>query len=509
MKSNQINQLKMGALLSYLQMILQCIVSLVYTPIMIQALGDSEYGVYSLAISVTSYLSLLNFGFGSAYIRYYSKYKSINDIEKIQQLNGMFLSIFIIFGVIVLIIGGILLLGIKCFFARSMNEQEVQLIRILMMFMIVNMAISFLDSVFTSFVTAHEKFIFQKVLNMLKTVATPISVIVVLKVGGKSIPVVMVTTVYVVIAAIINVIYCKKKLHIHFSFGKFDFELLKEMASFSLFIAVNNLIDQINWNVDKVILGKVKGAVAVAIYSTASQINSLVMQISTSISNVFVPRVNRLVVEKKREELLELFIKVGRIQFIFLSLVISGYIFFGKYFIQNIYAKESYVEAYYIGLFLIIPALIPLVQNLGIEIQRAMYVHKFRAYIYLFMAIINILISIPLANAYSGIGCAIGTAVSLLVANGVLMNWYYYKKMKIDIFKFWKEIFSIFSGLIVPGIVGVFINLFVEYYNVWMYFGTIVFYGCVFACSIWKYGLNNFEKNLFLGIYLRMRGVKK
>ena len=206
---------------------------------------------------------------------------------------------------------------------------------------------------------------------------------------------------------------------------------------------------------------------------------------------------------------MELFIKVGRIQFIFLSLVISGYIFFGKYFIQNIYAKESYVEAYYIGLFLIIPALIPLVQNLGIEIQRAMYVHKFRAYIYLFMAIINILISIPLANAYSGIGCAIGTAVSLLVANGVLMNWYYYKKMKIDIFKFWKEIFSIFSGLIVPGIVGVFINLFVEYYNVWMYFGTIVFYGCVFACSIWKYGLNNFEKNLFLGIYLRMRGVKK
>ena len=42
----KIDQIKMGSLLSYLSLILGTVVSLVYTPIMIERLGQSEYGVY-------------------------------------------------------------------------------------------------------------------------------------------------------------------------------------------------------------------------------------------------------------------------------------------------------------------------------------------------------------------------------------------------------------------------------------------------------------------------------
>jgi hypothetical protein len=69
------NQIKIGAILSYVQMALSIIVGLSYTPIMIRLLGQSEYGLYSAVSSVTAILSVLNLGFGSAYQRYYSKYK--------------------------------------------------------------------------------------------------------------------------------------------------------------------------------------------------------------------------------------------------------------------------------------------------------------------------------------------------------------------------------------------------------------------------------------------------
>ena len=61
----KINQIKVGAVLSYLSMGLSTVISLVYTPIMIARLGESEYGVYNLVLPIISYLNLLSFGLGS------------------------------------------------------------------------------------------------------------------------------------------------------------------------------------------------------------------------------------------------------------------------------------------------------------------------------------------------------------------------------------------------------------------------------------------------------------
>lgn len=77
------NQLKVGAILSYISMGLGYVISIIYTPIMLRLLGQSEYGLYNLVNSVVSYLGLLNFGFGSAYVRYYSRYKVKDDEENI------------------------------------------------------------------------------------------------------------------------------------------------------------------------------------------------------------------------------------------------------------------------------------------------------------------------------------------------------------------------------------------------------------------------------------------
>ena len=40
------NQLKIGAILSYINILAALIVGLVYTPIMIRLLGQSEFGLY-------------------------------------------------------------------------------------------------------------------------------------------------------------------------------------------------------------------------------------------------------------------------------------------------------------------------------------------------------------------------------------------------------------------------------------------------------------------------------
>ena len=119
---------------------------------------------------------------------------------------------------------------------------------------------------------------------------------------------------------------------------------------------------------------------------------------------------------------------MGRVQFLILALIATGIIFFGQVFILDYWAGPGYENSYFVTLLLTIPASIALIQNIGIEIQRAMNIHQFRSVIYAVMAIVNLMLSIYLCQIYGAVGSAIGTAISLILANGFIMNIFYQKK---------------------------------------------------------------------------------
>jgi O-antigen/teichoic acid export membrane protein len=490
------NQLKAGAALSYASMGLGYMVSIIYTPIMLRLLGQSEYGLYNLVASVVAYLGVLNFGFGSAYMRYYTKYKVKDDKERIATLNGMFLIIFSAIGFIAVIAGMTLALNTEVIFGDSLTSLELAKAKILMMILVINLAISFPNIVFSSHITANEKFVFQKLVQILKTIINPFVVLPILLLGYGSFGMVLATTILNVIIEIINVFYCIKKLKMRFSFRYFDFKLMKEMTIFSSFIFVNLLIDQINWNVDKFILGRFHGTFSVAVYGLAAQLNTYYISISSTISSVFIPRVHRLVSHSDNNcELTHLFTKIGRVQFIMLSFILSGLLFFGRPFI-NMWAGNNYDVSFSILLLLIIPVTIPLIQNIGIEIQRAKNMHQFRSWVYFFIALANLAVSIPLAKMYEGIGAAIGTAVTLIVGNGLIMNWYNHVKVGLDMKFFWKQILSFVPSLIGPIMVGIIISNFFNLNNLYYFLLFGIMYVIIFCISMWFIGMNHYEKDL-------------
>ena len=77
-----INQLKAGAILSYVSIGLNNIVGLLYTPFMLRMLGQNEYGLYSLVASVVSYLTVLDLGFANAIVRYTAKFRAEGKIRE-------------------------------------------------------------------------------------------------------------------------------------------------------------------------------------------------------------------------------------------------------------------------------------------------------------------------------------------------------------------------------------------------------------------------------------------
>lgn len=495
----KVNQLKAGIVLSYISLFLGNIISIIYTPIMLRLLGQNEYGLYQLVASVISYLGLLSFGFSSAYIRYYSKYKVKGEDNNIAKLNGIYLIVFTVISIISIICGGILIKNIDILFGVKLSSTEIETARKLMILLIFNIALSFPFSIFNSFITANEQYLFQRVVQMVKIILNPFLVLPVLLMGYKSIGLVVMTVTLNILIEIFNAIYCWKKLKIKFIFKGIEILLFKQILIFSSFIFIDMIVDQINWNIDKVLLGSYSGTAAVAVYGIATQLNSYYMSFSTTISTVFIPRVNQLIAkDASNEELTDIFVKVGRIQFMCISLILLGIVYLGKPFIL-FWAGEEYLSAFPILLLLIIPVSIPLIQNVGIAIQRGKNLHKFRSCVYLGIAIINVLLSIVLCKQYGRIGCAIGTAVSLLVGNGIIMNIYYHKKCGINIKYFWAQIANLSRALIIPIIIVILGSNVLDIYNFFEFIIGGVIYTVSFCISMWMIGMNKYEKELILG----------
>ena len=504
------NQLKIGSILSYLQMGLSIIIGLIYTPIMIRVLGKSEYGLYCTVSSAISMLGILSLGFNSGYIRYYSIYKKKNDLEAIKRLNGLFLIIFILIGLIAMICGLFLSLNLSIVFDEGLTDSEYGKAKILMILLTVNLAVSFPMSVFQNIISAHERFIFLKVIGMMRTILSPLVTLPLLLLGYRSIAMVIVSVIICLVADILYLYYTFFVMKEKFIFNNFEKDIFKGLFVYTIFIAINLIIDQINWNIDKLLIGRFKGTSEVAVYSVGFSLYSYYMMFSTSISNVFTPRIHKIVNSTKndlimqRKQLTELFTKVGRIQFLVLGLIATGVVLFGKYFITEIWTKEGYDNSYYVSLLLIIPASVALIQNLGIEIQRAENKHQFRSIIYFFMALVNMGLSIVLCQLYGSVGSAIGTAISLIFANGIVMNIYYQKRCNIDIVAFWKNIGKQTRGLIIPVGYGIFYNIIVQVDSLSKFIIGVLTYSCIYVVSVWIISMNECEKNLITNPLLRI-----
>ena len=498
------NQLKAGVVLSYISTAISIVIQLIYMPVMIRLLGKSEYGLYSLVSSVVSYLSLFSLGFTGAYLRFFARFHK--NREKLASLNGMFLTLFSILASVATICGIVLSFFPEQIFGSKLLDSELSKTRILMLILVINIAINLISGIFDSIIGAYEQFVFQRIVGIASAIVNPFICLPLLLMGYGSVMLVVVATGVTIVRFIVNVWFCIYKIQIPVSFHGFQWSLLKEITVFSSFLLLNMIIDQINWNVDKLILGHTNGTEEIAVYGVASQFNSLFMVFSTTISSVFSPRVNLIAAQKVNNyqtEFTKLMARIGRIQWFILGLLTGGFIVFGKYFIVHIFAGEGYEEAYIVALFLVIPILIPLIQNVGIEMQRAINKHQFRSIIYMIIAISNVAISIPLAGKWGAVGAAMGTAFSLLIGNGLIMNIFYHKVLHINMKYFWKEILKTWKGFLIPTILALLITRCVAFDNMRIFLINAVIFTVVYCVSILIFSCNVEEKKLIFSMIKR------
>lgn len=501
----KINQLKAGSILSYINLGISCIIPLLYTPIMLNILGQEAYGVYGVANSVIGYLSLLNFGMGSAIIRYITKFRAEKQMEDICRLMGLFISIYGCLTVLVCIAGTVILGMSGTIFGQGLTPAEIHTLRILLVIMTLSTAISFPMGVFGSVVIAFERHIFHKLVCILETIGSPIINLAILYAGFGSIGMAVGGLCAMVVNHLIYAFYCVKKLKVYPVFRNMPTYILKELLGFCAFIFLSSIVDLLYWATDKILIGAVIGSAAVAVYNIGGTFTSMMQNMAHAISGVFSPRVNLMVAKNQsREDLSSLLIRIGRLQYLVVSLILSGYIVFGQDFIR-LWAGPAYADAYYIALLTMIPIGVPLIQSIAFATILAENKHRFRSIVYAIIAVVNVASTYLVLPYYGIIGAAACTAVSFMIGQGIVMNIYYYRVTRLDIPQFWKNILRM---SIVPGVMIAAGIMLVRYVlpmtSLWWFLMWVAVYTAVFMGLSWCLSLNAYERDLFGSLVKRV-----
>ena len=504
-----INQLKAGVVLNYVVIFLNTVVGLLYTPYMLRMMGQSEYGLYSLVASVIAYLTVLDLGFGNAIVRYTAKFRAEKKTEEQYEMFGMFFLLYLVIGIIAFGIGLGLYFNVDTIFGDTMTTVELGRARIMMLLLVANLAFTFPMSIWGSIIQAYEDFVFQKSLNIIRIILNTVVMICLLHFGYKAVAMVVVQTIFNVLTLVINFIYCRRKLniHIYFKFKHFHWGFLKEVALYSFWIFLNAIIDRVYWSTGQFVLGAMVGTAAVAVFAIAIQLEGMYMQFSTAISSVFLPKVTAMVAtNRSRREISDLFIRTGRIQYIVLAYILSGFIIFGRQFIE-LWAGADYSDAYVISLLFFIPLTVPLIQNLGITILQARNEMKFRSVLYIIIALVSLAMQIVLTSHFGGIGCAMGVSGALVVGQILIMNVYYRRRQDLDIMTFWKEISKM---SIIPIVLIISSMLVIRHFFALDSWGKLILgiaaFSLVYIPLFFRFSMTDEERNLFISMFHKIFG---
>lgn len=493
--------LKLGIIFSYITMVANIVVSVLYTPFLLSSLGAQQYGLYNMGHAAISYLSLAEFGFGNAVVRYSAKYRAEGNQGKTSAMYGMFMYIYGILSVLITIVGVIICVFSDRFYTVSTGAQGYYELKVIILFMVFNLGLTFFLQPYSAIITAHERFTFIKVTNLIYTLLKPVVMIPLLIWGYKAIALSVVTFVLQQMLNLANMVYVRKVLKVKITMNpkKMDFSILKEIVSYSFFIFLGSVVGQLNDNADTVILGIISGEVAVAVYTIGYTINTYVQQIPAVVGSVFFPRVTtRITKGASMDDMTDLMIRIGRIQYFIMFLMCVGFAIFGQEFIA-LWAGEGYEVAYWIVLALVIPAVIPNIQTIPVLVIQAMNRHQFKAILYVVCAVLNVVLSIPAGLKYGPLGCAVCTGITTLITKGIIINCFYASKIHLGIGRFWKDITLVTVKLLPTVLVGVALNYLLPTQGWLWLIAKIVLFTVVFLLYSVFVCMNKEEKSLIFG----------
>ena len=490
---NKLGQIKTGALISYFTIFFNILAGLLYTPWMVRQIGDSNYGLYTTAIALIN-LFLIDFGIGSAVSKFIAKFNAEGKTEEANYFFGTVIKLYCLIAAALTLVFLAVYFNINYIYTEF-TEEELQIFRQLFIIACSYSIISFPFLSLNGILMANEKFIAIKFLNLLQKVLTVALIIIMLCLNMGVISLVLANAAVNLVIILLKVVVVKIKTPIKLKFRKDSKESFRELFSFSIWVTVVQLAERCIFSIAPTLLASIIGAHEIALFSLAASIEGYVYTFSEAINGMFLPRVTNFVHENKREDLNKLILKVGRIQSFLIVLICVGFLSVGDIFVE-LWLGSGYIEVYYCALWLILPSILDLPQQICRTTVLVTDKIKYQGFVYIAMAVINIAIMLILPRFMGVIGAGVAVCIAYLIRT-FGMNIIYSKKLDIKMGEFYKRTFL---PVIIPAIIlfatGYLLKYFLAPTNWLMFLLVVVIMTAIYCLIIYFFVSNKEEKQM-------------
>jgi O-antigen/teichoic acid export membrane protein len=492
------SQLKKGAVLSYVNILLTNVIGLILTPFIIRSLGDSEYGLYTLIGSLIAYFTLMDLGLNNTIIRYVAFYKHNNDKKGEENFLGLTFLIYGVISFLVLIIGSLLYFKLDNIFINSLSVEQIDKAKQMFVILIFNIAITLPGGAFVAICNAYERFVFPRVLLIIKYIIRSILVFSLLGYIPEAITLVWIDTIINIIFIISSIYFVFYKLNVKIKLTKVDFALLKEIASYSFWIFLVAIVMSIQWNIGQLIIGISKDTITVAIYGVGVLLGGYYGAFAGAINTLMLPKATKMSVDDNSTYSFNLEMqKIGRLNGFISFLILFGFFLFGKEFIK-LWIGVNYIKSWEIALLIMIAMTLPLLQAFGNSILEAKKKNRFRSILSIITIGCAAIIGFVLVPTYSIEGIIYPLFIALVI-NSLLMAWYYNCVFDFNFIQFLINVIIKVIIVIIP-IIGFFMYIkTIIPIQGWIDLLLYVFVFCmIYIAVLFLTVINKEEKNLFL-----------
>lgn len=286
----------------------------------------------------------------------------------------------------------------------------------------------------------------------------------------------------------------------------FSWDLAKEMYRFGFKSFVQGIASRIETKADVLVIGTIVGPQAVVFYSIPQALSSRIRELIQVLSHVMMPAFAELHSGGKQERIVDVFMVSSRLIVGVLGLLGAGVVLLGGEFIElwmgPDYAEKGQIVLWCLVAYVSLSYLIPLESRYLTAINK----HGVLAKITIVRAVLNITISLILVNFMGVVGVALGSTIATAVTAPVIWASVF-KNLGVKRTRYFREV-------LVPTLAACIVMTFAVYaiqhaqlHDGWP--GLIekaIVAGIVFVTVFYALGLTTSDRARLLGILRSLRG---
>ena len=413
------------------------ILGIVVTPIVLNFLGKTDYGIWIIISNILGYVNLFDFGITGSSRQLIAREKK--DGKDISTLSSQLLFLQIVIGLIILTFGLLTFSHMPEFF--NISNENIDQTKLVFILAILSLAVTFPISTYASILVG-QQYIHQNAIIEFVIALLSISVQLTLLFAGFGLIALPIGLIFSKIFLFIIYYRSVKKrfpnLHLHFRI--FKWRELRPILGISSFWFMGSISAMIIYSSDSIVIGKFMDVSAVATYALSFRLVDFIRNRLYSFNKAAMPGLGQLFGSGNIERIRELYLNTQYIVWIFSLIAFIIIFLFNGEFVSLWVGKEYFVGNEINILFGAYLFMTFIFHSSSIIVSASLKIKEI-SLMRLLEALLNISLSIYFIVKFGYIGLIGSTVLALLTTNFWYAPYKTIKILKIPFKVYFKRVF--------------------------------------------------------------------